>query len=59
MLVVVLKRFAPSDTIFGDLWRSKLPNNGDSLSSATDINLEVVAALASAACSAEVRKGNR
>jgi hypothetical protein len=43
MLVVVLKRFAPRNAIFGDLWQSKLPNNGESLSSVTDINLEVVA----------------
>jgi len=58
MLVVVL-RFAPRDTIFGDLWQSKLPDNGDSLSSVTDMNVGVVAALESAACSAEVRKENR
>jgi len=44
---------------FANLWQSKLVDKGDSLSSVTDINLEVVAALESAACSAEVRKGNR
>jgi len=43
----------------GNLWQSKLVDKGDSLSSVTDINLEVVAALESAACSAEVRKENR
>jgi|GEM_PF-5487001 len=59
MLVVVLKRFAPRDANFGDLWQSKLPDNGDSLSSVTDINLEVVAALEGAACSVKVRKENR
>jgi len=47
------------DTIFGDLWQSKLPDRGDSLSSATDMNVGVVATLESAACSAEVRKENR
>ena len=44
---------------FANLWQSKLPNNGDSLSSVTDSNLEVVAVLESPACSAEVTKGNR
>ena len=44
---------------FANLWQSKLVDKGDSLSSVTDINLEIVAAFESAACSAEVRKGNR
>jgi hypothetical protein len=59
MLVVVLKRFAPRNAIFGDLWQSKLPNNGESLSSVTDINFRSCGALESAACSVEVRKVNR